>query len=373
MKTGVVKAYMLKEFTEMFRSRLIVMVYLLPTMILMLFGYGIRMNVTHARTLILDNDRSHYSRMLIAKFEHSKYFDTTVADLSERAALRRIKQAGTDLLIVIPASFEQRLLKGTGSEIGVFIDGAFPNRATTIENYVQGVVLSAAAEVSAPGGVSAGGGITINPRALFNQAMRDEDAIVPGLIGLVLLVAPAILSALLIVKEKEKGTIFNFYASPVGRNEFILAKLFPAFLLHSVNIFVLLFIALYLFGVPFRGSFWLYWAASEIYILISLGVGMLISIVTDRQIVAVVLTVIITIIPGFLYSGILMPISSMTGGSLIEAHLFPVMYYNRIVYDTFLIGQGFASKQIVLYFVILIVYAAAVLSLGRLFLRKGIR
>ncbi len=202
MKTGVVKAYMLKEFTEMFRSRLIVMVYLLPTMILMLFGYGIRMNVTHARTLILDNDRSHYSRMLIAKFEHSKYFDTTVADLSERAALRRIKQAGTDLLIVIPASFEQRLLKGTGSEIGVFIDGAFPNRATTIENYVQGVVLSAAAEVSAPGGAPAGGGITINPRALFNQAMRDEDAIVPGLIGLVLLVAPAILSALLIVKEK---------------------------------------------------------------------------------------------------------------------------------------------------------------------------
>jgi len=140
--------------------------------------------------------------------------------------------------------------------------------------------------------------------------MRDEDAIVPGLIGLILLVAPAILSALLIVKEKEEGTIFNFYSSPIRKSEFIVAKLVPPLILHSLNIFILFLWATWLFEVPFRGSFLLYWVAAQIYILISLGVGLLVSIITRTQIVAIVLTIIITIIPGFLYSGMLMPISS---------------------------------------------------------------
>ena len=142
---------------------------------------------------------------------------------------------------------------------------------------------------------------------------------------------------------------------------------------HSVNIFILFIWATYLFHVPFRGSFFLYWISSEIYILISLSIGMLISIIAKRQIVAVVLTVIITILPAFLYSGMLMPISSMQGASWVEAHIFPVMYYNHILYDTFLIGQGFDSPKIVLYLFILIGYVVALLGLGVLFLKKEMR
>jgi len=203
--------------------------------------------------------------------------------------------------------------------------------------------------------------------------MRDENAIVPGLIGLVLLVAPAILAALLIVKEKETGTIFNFYASPLSKSEFLLAKLLPVFLLHSLNIFILFVIARYLFDVPFRGSFLLYWFSSELYILISLSIGMLISVVTNKQIVAVVLTVMVTIIPGFLYSGMLMPISSMVGGSYIEAHSFPVMYYTHILYDTFLIGQGLASEKILMYLLILGGFFIGFFSMGILLLKKEMR
>ncbi|WP_294956228.1 ABC transporter permease [Sulfurovum sp.] len=372
MNLSVVKAYMLKEFTELLRTKMIIMVYLLPSMILLLFGYGIRMEVTHARTLVIDNDQSHFSRMLTAKFEHSKYFDTTVTQMSEAEALHRIKQAKTDIIVIIPASFEKRLLHGQKSEIGVFVDGAFPNRGMTMENYVQGVVLNAAQSVAGSLG-SHGGLISINSRNLFNQAMRDENAIVPGLIGLVLLVAPAILSALMIVKEKERGTIFNFYASPLSRSEFLAAKLIPAFLLHSLNIFILFLWATEVFDVPFRGSFSLYWSAAEIYILISLSIGMLISVITSRQIVAVVLTIIITIIPGFLYSGILMPISSMAGGSYIEAHLFPVMYFNHIVYDCFLAGKGLASAKTAEYLGILILYAVILLLLGTALLKKELK
>ena len=373
MKLATIKAYMLKEFTELFRTRLIIMVYLMPTMILLLFGYGIRMDVSHARILIIDNDQSKYSMQLTSKFEHTKYFNVTVTHISEKEALHYIKQAKTDAILIIPSSFEKRLLHGQKSEIGVFVDAAFPTRATTIESYIQGTILDAASEVTSQTGLPSKGMITINQRTLFNQAMRDEDAIVPGLIGLVLLVAPAILAALLIVKEKEKGTIFNFYASPLSKGEFLLAKLLPVFLLHSLNIFILFLWTVYLFDVPFRGSFGLYWFSSELYILISLSIGMLISVITKRQIVAVVLTVIVTILPGFLYSGMLMPISSMEGESYIEAHLFPVMYYNHILYDTFLIGQGMSSEKILSYLVILFGFLLFFFSVGTALLKKEMR
>jgi ABC-type multidrug transport system permease subunit len=370
MNFGVIKAYMLKEFKDLIRSKMIYMVYILPTMIIILFGYGIRMEVTHARTLIIDNDHSHLSRDLIGRFSHSKYFDTHQVQIPVAQALKRIKDAKTEILIVIPSSFERRLLHGERSQIAVYIDGAFPVRATTMQNYVKGVIYHAAME-AAPQSVRRL--ITVDNRNLFNQAMRDEDAIVPGLIGLVLLVAPAILAALLVVKEKEEGTIFNFYASPVKKSELVIAKIVPVFLLHSVNIFILFLWATWLFGVPFRGSFLLFWLASELYVLISIGIGLLVSILTRTQIVAVVLTVIITIIPGFLYSGMLMPISSMQGGSKIEAHLYPVMYYNHIVYDTFLVGQGLASPKILLYLAILLFYAIFLLVVGTVLMRKEIR
>ncbi len=370
MNVGVVKAYMLKEIKDLIRSKMIVLVYLLPTMIIILFGYGIRMEVTHARTLIIDKDASHLSRDLIARFEHSKYFDTQVAAIDESAALRRLKQAKIDILMIIPSGFERRVEHGQKSEIAVFVDGAFPVRAETMSNYVTGVVYHAAASLLPPRKTRL---IAIDPRNLFNQAMRDEDAIVPGLLGLILLVAPAILAALLIVKEKEEGTIFNFYSSPVSKREFLVAKLLPAFMLHSLNLFILFLWATWLFGVPFRGSFTLYWVAGELYILISLGVGLLVSIVTRTQIVAIVLTIIITIIPGFLYSGMLMPISSMSGESKIEAHIYPVMYFNHIVYDTFLIGQGLASPKNLLYLMILLLYAIGIVTLGTWLVKKELR
>ncbi|MCI4407280.1 MAG: ABC transporter permease, partial [Sulfuricurvum sp.] len=241
MKVRMLKAYIQKEMSELLRSRLIVMVYLLPTMILLLFGYGIRMEVTHARIAIIDNDQSRLSNLLVSKFEHSKYFNTTSTVMDEAEALRKIKQAQSDAIIIIPTSFEKRLLKGQTTQIGVYVDAAFPSRGSTMESYVKGVVLDAAAGLIHTG---TKGSIIINQRTLFNQAMRDEDAIVPGLIGLVLLVAPAIIAALLIVKEKERGTIFNFYASPLTKAEFIAAKLIPVFLLHSLNIFILLLWAL---------------------------------------------------------------------------------------------------------------------------------
>ncbi|WP_207145059.1 ABC transporter permease [Persephonella atlantica] len=368
IKINVVKAYLKKEFSELVRSRLIIMVYLMPSMILILFGYGIKMEVYNVRTAIINYDKSQLSYRIISAFEHSRYFTAEVVNLPEEKALEMMKRAEIDLLIIIPESFEKHLLKGIKTEIGIFVDASFPFRGLTIQSYAEGVLLKEAQEV-----LQSRPSIVINHRNLFNQAMRDENAIVPGLLGIVFLVAPAILSALLIVREKERGTIFNFYSSPVRKTDFVIGKLSLPFLLHSVNIFIIFLWAAYLFKVPFRGNFFIYWITSEIYVLISVSIGLLVSIVARTQIVAIVLTVIITIIPGFLYSGIVMPISSMEGEAAVEAHIFPVMYYNHIIYDTFLIGQGFSSDKNLFYFFILIFYWLFITVIGVLLLRKELR
>jgi ABC-2 type transport system permease protein len=368
MNIGVIKAYMLNEFKDLVRSKMIYLVYIVPVMILILFGYGIKLDVKHARSVVIDYDKSKISLTLISKMRDSQYFKL-LPPMSEKEALNKMKIGKVDMIFVIPPSFEKQILKNQKTSIGVFIDGAYPMRALTMYSYAQGLILDTAKSLN-PNFKSL---ITINQRMLFNQSLRDENAIVPGLIGLILLVAPAILAALLIVKEKEEGTIFNFYSSPVRKIEFLIAKLTPVFILHSFNIFILFLIAVYLFKVPFKGSFLIYFLASEIYILISLGIGLLVSIVSSRQIVALVLTIIITVIPGFLYSGILMPISSMEGESYIEAHIFPIMYYNHLIYDTFLIGQGFHSPKNIFYFGILIVYSILLLVIGKLLLKKGLK
>jgi len=269
----------------------------------------------------------------------------------------------------IDLDFEKNILKNVKSEVGIFIDASFPSRATTITNYIQGVVLNLASELN----LQSSNTITLNNRNLFNQALRDEEMIVPGLLGLVLLVSPAILTALLVAKEKEKGTIFNFYSSSVTKVEFVIAKLSAVFALASLNIFLLFLLVIYLFDLPFRGSFLLYIVSSEIYIFISLSIGFVISILVSSQIVAVIVTLLMTILPGFLYSGMLMPISSMGSEAYIIAHIYPVMYYNHIIYDVFLIGQGFDSSKIVFYLGLLIAYAIGFFILSISLLKKEIR
>ena len=368
MRFRVIKAYFVKELFELVRTKIIIMPYLLPIMIVVLFGFGIRMQVTGARILIIDNDHSKISTMLTQKFQHSKYFNTRVSNESEADALREIKKANVDAIIIIPPSFEKNVLKNVKSELGIFIDASFPSRANTLETYIGGTVLNLANELNMKNSV-----ITLNNRNLFNQALRDEEMIVPGLLGLVLFVAPAILTALIIAKEKEKGTIFNFYSSSVSKLEFLVAKLSAVFALHSLNVFILFLLVVYLFDLPFRGNFFLYWLSSEIYILVSLGLGLLISILVSTQILAVVLTLMLTILPAFLYSGILMPISSMSAEAYVIAHVYPVMYYNHIVYDVFLVGNGFESTKIIEYLLLLTLYAVGFFLLGLLLLKKELK
>jgi len=355
-----IKAYLKKEFIDLVRTKMIFLVYIFPALVLLLFGGGIKLSVNHIRTVIVDYDNSKISKDIAQKYVASKYFDVKFLN-NENKAFKLLKNGKKDLLIIFPQNFSKNLIKDK-AEVGIFVDGAFPFRGLMIENYAKGVFLSLIPNK-----------IKLDYRFLYNPSLRDENSIVPGVIGLALLIAPAILAALLIVKEKERGTIFNFYSSKVSKTSFIIAKLLPPFLLHFVNVFILFLIAVYVFDVPFRGSFLLYVIASIFYLAISVGIGLLVSIITSTQIAALILTILITLIPGFLYSGIIMPISSMTGEAYIEAHLFPVMYYNHLIYDAFLGGEGFNSLLNLKYLFILFLYAIFLILIGSLLLRKGER
>jgi len=372
MRLSVIRAYFKKEIKELYRENLLWYLYGIPFLFIILFGYGIRMEVVDSRTLIIDYDQSKSSYELISKFEHSKYYDVDVATIPTKEGLDKIKRNEKDLMIIIDSNLQENLLKGQKVHIGVFSDGAFPLRAKTLEGYATGTIydffLSKMGSSTQLNKL-----IMINNRNLFNQGMRDEEMIIPGLIAFILLVVPAMMATFLIVREKENGTIFNFYASPITKSEFLISKLLPVLLLQTVNIFVIWFIAIYMFDLPFRGSFVLYVATSFIYLIISSSIGLLASVVTSSQIVAIIFVAIATVIPGFLYSGMIMPISSMSGEAYVIAHLYPVMYLTHLMYDVFLVGDGFNGNQNISYFFILILYSIILFILSYITLGKKLK
>jgi len=217
--------------------------------------------------------RSELSITITRKYQinslsHNGYFDVK-RPISEREAFKNLKAGKLEGLLIIPPSFEGNLLASRKTEIGIFSDASYPFRGSTVESYIFSTVFKKLSELH-PGNLK---GINVNHRFLFNQALRDENANVPALFSILLLVVPAMLSSLIVVREKERGTIFNFYTSPVPKYLFLAAKSLPPFLLYSLIFPILLFLAVDIFEVPFRGNIIFFWLASELYILTGVAVA----------------------------------------------------------------------------------------------------
>jgi ABC-2 type transport system permease protein len=363
IKIGVIKAYLKKEIKEILRDNTLWYLYLVPFVVFILFGSGIKLTLEHVKTAVLDYDNSKHSLELISKLSHNRYFEVETFHRGEGKLYQKLKEGKYLALVVIPSGFERRFLKRDTGEVLVYIDSSYPFRGSTAEGYFESFFLNAFSGKVKPK-------IEINHRYLFNQAMKDTYAIVPGLFGMLLLMIPAMVSSLLIVREKERGTIFNFYNSPIGKFEFILVKSIPAVVLNFLTVFPLLLLALYLFHLLFKGSLLLFLIATLLYITIGVGIGIIISALVSNQVTALIVSAIVTILPSFLYSGILMPVSSMEGFSYIEAHLLPVYYFNLISYDSFLSGFGLHVEEIRISLLILSVYAITLPLIGTLLLKK---
>jgi len=231
------------------------------------------------------------------------------------------------------------------------IDGTFPFRASTSKGYVIAINAAfngelLAAYISRRFGVAPERAaalaqpVRVQLRYLYNQELKSTWSIATALVMLVLMVAPPFLTALGVVREKESGSIYNIYASTVTRGEFLAGKLLPYVGISIVNSLILWALATGLFGVPFKGDPLFFFLSSVIYVTCTTGIGLLASLIVRTQVAAMMLTVVMTIIPSVLYSGLLVPIASMDPQGQFEAHLFPAMYFTDIALGSFLKGVG---------------------------------
>jgi len=339
-------AYASRETLEILRDPARLAFALLgPALLLLTFGYGISFDVEHLTFAAFDQDQSAQSRQLLESFQGSRYFDEQPAITSTQELETRLKSGELKLAIEIPPGFGRDLLRGLQPEVGVWLDGAMPFRAETTRGYVTGLAQAYLADdvMRRTGAAATGDPVGIETRFRYNQAFKSANAIVPSVIMLMLVLIPAIMTALGIVKEKETGSIANFQSTPVTKVEFLLGKQLPYVAIAFVSFLTLVLLTLFVFGVPLKGSFVTLAVASLAYVFATTGFGLFVSSFVRSQVAAIFATAIIVIIPAVNFSGLMVPVSSLTGGGRLMGLAFPAAWYQPVTVGIFAKGMGFAE------------------------------
>lgn len=344
-----------KEIREITRDRLLfAMAFIMPPIIMIVIGFGVTTDVRDIPLVVLDYDRSQSSRELAHKFKDSRYFDFKGYVQHERDILRLITDNQARAAIVIPRKFHERLKSGRPVKVQTIIDGSIPSQAETVSGYVSSVIayfsnIQLTAYISRRRGISqaAARGVTqpisLHTRFLYNEAMTSRWVIGPGAIMTVLAFVPPILASVGVVREKENGSIDNVYSSTLRREEFVLGKVIPYVLISSISFFMLWILALLLFDVPFRGSPLLFAITGILYVTCTTMLGIIISFFVNSQIAAVILTVLVTLIPTLQYSGMIVPLSSLSDAGRFQARLLPASYFFEAIQASFLKGIGLSG------------------------------
>ena len=373
-------AYAYKEWREIARDRLFFsLAFIVPPMLMVLFGVGLSLDVEHIPFVVLDQDKTQESRDYAARFSSGVFFNlegelTDPRQLDELMAKGKVRAA-----LIIPNGFGRKLAANQPAEVQTVIDGTFPSRALTTKGYIDAINAQASLDrigqlISHTTGMTEDAArkrlspVKLSVRYLYNEAVESLWSLGPKLLMVILMVAPPFLTALGVVREKETGAIFNLYASNLTRGEYLLGKLAPYVGISFLNSWVLWLIALWGFGVPFRGSMLFFSLASVIYVLCTTGIGLLVSIVTRSQVSAMIVTAIITIVPAVLYSGVLIPVPSLGPTGQVIAHLLPAMYYTDIAVGCFLKGNGL--KELWQECLVLALYSFTLFTLGYRFMTK---
>ena len=315
-----------------------------PILLMIVFGYGISLDVDHLPFAVLDSDGTAASRDYVDSFRGSYYFveNSPIPNYSELD--RRLRNGQLRLALELPTGFQKDLLRGRQPDVNVFIDAAQPFRAETARGYVESVHNQYQSRLRESKGLPPPPKPTkIEARALYNQAFKSIYAMVPGDIMLLLILIPSMLTALSVVREKELGSIANFYAAPATRLEFLAGKQLPYVGVALIQFATLVALAIFLFQVPLKGSLGTLVLGGVIYVLASTGFGLLISVFAPTQTAAIFAAAIITILPAVQFSGMFVPVSSLTGGAWFAARIFPSTYFQAISVGTFTKALSFPS------------------------------
>ena len=364
-------SYSRREALELRRDPVRSTLALLGTVILMfIMGYGISMDVEDLRFAVLDRDQTLSSQGWSQNLAGSRYFIEQAPLHSYDELDRRMRDGELAVAIEIPPNFGRDIARGTPVQIGVWVDGAMPNRAETVRGYVQAMHLAWLQEMagrqSSPQRDTSL--ISIETRYRYNPDVKSLPAIVPAVIPLLLMMIPAMLSALSVVREKELGSIINLYVTPTTRSEFLLGKQLPYIVLGMFNFFLLCALSVFVFGVAHKGSFLTLTLAALLYVTIATGLGLLISTFMKSQIAAIFGTAIITLIPATQFSGMIDPVASLEGPGRWIGQIYPTSHFLTIARGTF--SKALNISDLWGSFIPLLIAVPLVLGLSVLMLKK---
>ncbi|NEV61023.1 ABC transporter permease [Thiorhodococcus minor] len=345
----------------------IAIAFVLPVVLLLLFGYGVSLDSKHVPVGIVVEQSSSEAGSFLGAFQQSVYFEPRFYATRQagREALRRHQVKG---FLVLPADFAQRLKADRNAPIQVIVNGVDANSARLLEGYVQGVWTSWLERELQARQIQVARPVEPETRIWFNAELASRNYLVPGLLVVNMTLVGALLTALVFAREWERGTLEALMVTPVTLGEILIGKLLPYFVLGMGGMVLSVLMALFLFGVPMRGSFWVLAVCSTLFLLAALGMGLLISIVTRNQFVAGMIAIVATFLPAFLLSGFLFDIGSMPVVVQVITHIVAARYFVTILQSLFLAGDIWSL--VLPNAVALLLMAAFFLGLSRLLLRK---
>ncbi|MCH1782724.1 ribosome-associated ATPase/putative transporter RbbA [Psychrobacter glaciei] len=360
-----------REFKELLRDKIRLFFAIVGPIILMVMtGWSISFDVHDLPYTILDQDHSAQSRQLTEYFSGSEYFTSTSPVHSIKAAEYALRSSETQLVIDIPVDYGRDLLANRQPEASFYIDGTVPFNAANIEGYVGGIMTIYITDLLQDTGlpIDLDPAAEVVPRFMYNQDFKSVNAVIPSVLMMILMLIPAMMTTLGVVREREIGSISNLYTSPASVPQYLLGKQLPYVALGLINYLILVLMAIFWFKVPIKGSFWAMSFGALLLVYVSTGLGLLVSSLVRTQVAALFVTAIVTLIPTINYSGLLYPLSSMDGFAYAIGVGFPASWYQRISIGGFTKGLGWSS--FLTEYMVLTAFALAFITFASIFLKK---
>ncbi|MBU1869610.1 MAG: ABC transporter permease [Candidatus Omnitrophica bacterium] len=344
-----IKAVAWKEFVQIKRDlRSLGLALGIPIFMLLIFGYGLSLDIDHVRTVVWNQDASsEVTREFLLNFKNSKYFKIVAYTDNYRDIQKMIDSGQVMMALVIPKDFSHYLEAGKTAPLQLLVDGSDANTATIAMGYVRSVVsaynVNLLTTMFAQHGYQPPKLVDVRPRVWYNMALTSTWYIVPGVIAMIIMIISALLTSICVAREWERGTMEQLISTPVKAPELVIGKFLPYFAIGFFDLIIALLMARILFGVPFRGSYLLLFILSSFFLTGALSQGILISVVARTQLMASQLASLTTLIPTLLLSGFIYPIFNMPKALQLVTYLIPARYYIVVLRDLFLKGNGIVT------------------------------
>ena len=333
-----------KEVVQILRdSRSLIIVVIMPVVLVLLFGYGVSLDLKHLPIFVYDRDGSQQSQDLLKRFQASAYFDIVRVVNDYPALTRALDDGHARMGIVVPWDFSERLHDGGPVQVQALVDGTDDNTANLLIGYAQAVVQGYSSDLQLDwlrnhGQPAQPASVSVETRTWYNEDLESSAFIVPGVLALVMSVIGAFLTSLTIAREWERGTMEQLISTPVTSLEIMLGKLAPYFAIGMFDVIVCALVAIYWFQVPFRGSYLTLLISSALFLVVVLALGFFISVIAGSQLAASQIALLITFLPAFLLSGFLFSIEQMPVVLQWITRILPARYYVSVLKKIFLKG-----------------------------------